>query len=392
MQCPHCKGVCQVLAEHLGTVVKCGTCGQTFRLPPAAAPPAPAPPPAPPAPPARPPGPPAPAEAPSGFWSGLRGLVRTLTSPLQTSSAPATPSPDTPASDEDEIGIVLDGPAAAALDNPSAQTLPAAGPTAACRLDIGGATSTGLARARNEDSFLVVQFTATNLDRRRDAALVVVADGVGGEDAGDRASGLTVQSLAAALLPSLTALPAVHGQDSPPAGLGEQIAEAIRAANHAVHDAAEATPGCKGMAATAAVLVLWEGQAYVGHVGDCRVYHHDGAGVKQVTRDQTLVARMVETGTLSPAEALAHPKRNEVLQAVGKRPEIHPGSYELKVSPGDWLVVACDGLHAHVNGKALADVLNAAAPSAAAVAQQLVDLANEGGGSDNCTVVAVRCY
>jgi serine/threonine protein phosphatase PrpC len=111
-----------------------------------------------------------------------------------------------------------------------------------------------------------------------------------------------------------------------------------------------------------------------------------------VTRDQTLVARMVELGKLTPAEALTHPSRNEVTEAVGRRPDVSPAAYELGLAPGDWLVVACDGLHAHVDDRLLARALGEASPSAALLAHGLVDLADEGGGSDNCTVVAVRCY
>jgi protein phosphatase len=112
----------------------------------------------------------------------------------------------------------------------------------------------------------------------------------------------------------------------------------------------------------------------------------------QVTRDQTLVARMVELGKLTPAEALVHPQRNEVTQAVGKHTQLLPAAYPLRLSAGDWLVVACDGLHAHVDEPMLRAALMPASASAGNLAQQLVDLANQRGGSDNCTVVAVRCW
>ena len=72
--------------------------------------------------------------------------------------------------------------------------------------------------------------------------------------------------------------------------------------------------------------------------------------------------------------------------------ELQPANYELQAAPGDWLVIACDGLHAHVEEPMLAGALHDAPASAAALAERLVDLANQGGGSDNCTVVAVRCY
>jgi protein phosphatase len=111
-----------------------------------------------------------------------------------------------------------------------------------------------------------------------------------------------------------------------------------------------------------------------------------------VTRDQTLVARMVELGTLSAEEALTHPKRNEVSQAIGRHADVHPGSYQLKLVTGDWLLVVCDGLHAHIEAEQLAGILREATTSALVLAHDLVDRVNEAGGTDNTTVVAVRAY
>jgi len=140
------------------------------------------------------------------------------------------------------------------------------------------------------------------------------------------------------------------------------------------------------------VVLFWDGKVKVGHVGDCRVYHQRGDNLTQVTRDQTLVERMVELGQLTPKEALTHPARSEVLQAIGNYAEIAPAAYQLQLAAGDWLIVACDGLHTHVNNAKLQEAIRQAAPAAAALAQQLVDQANQRGGTDNCTVVAVRCY
>jgi protein phosphatase len=174
--------------------------------------------------------------------------------------------------------------------------------------------------------------------------------------------------------------------------LAARIDQALKAANKAVHNKGLADPGCKGMGATAAAVFVVDGQAFIGHVGDCRVYHCRAGTLTQVTRDQTLVARMVELDKLSEKEALTHPNRNEVSQAVGRHPDLQPAAYQLKLSPGDWLLVACDGLHAHLDANQVTQALREAPASAAAAAHYLVDLTNEAGGSDNTTVVAVRCY
>src|SRR5205807_2487552 len=114
----------------------------------------------------------------------------------------------------------------------------------------------------------------------------------------------------------------------------------------------------KGMGATAALVVIWDGHAYLGHAGDCRVYLYRSGSLNQLTEDQTLVSRMVALGQLSAEEAAQHEKRNEVTQAIGKRPSIEPSRSEVGLLPGDYVVVACDGLAAHVDHPMLQKALN----------------------------------
>jgi protein phosphatase len=268
---------------------------------------------------------------------------------------------------------------------------PPAPPPGPPRLHIGSATSPGRVRPHNEDSFLVRHQAWSNGDQRHEIALLVVADGMGGHEAGDRASGRAIRSLGTALTPLLEG--ALNGQFKEPAPniLSESIDFAIREANRSIYRKAKADPACAGMGATAAVLLIWNGQLVIGHVGDCRVYHHRGNRLTQVTTDQTLVARMVELGRLTPEEARAHPAANEVTQAVGGRFDITPAPYQLTLERGDWVIAACDGLHAHVAADTLQQEIGKSARSASHLAQHLVRLADERGGSDNCTVIAVYC-
>lgn len=259
-----------------------------------------------------------------------------------------------------------------------------------CRLEIASATTRGLVRGRNEDSFLVQQMSWSNRDERHEIALVVVPDGMGGHEAGDEASGIVIRQALASLAPLLNSAPTGRFKDATPAMLAETIDFAIQEANRAVFRKAK-DPACKGMGATAAVLLVWDLHVLIGHVGDCRVYHQGGENLTQVTKDQTLVARMVELGQLTPQEAAVHPKRNEVTQALGRHFDIEPARYELKLATGDWLLVATDGLTAHVEDAVLQGLINRAS-SAPRLANQLVETANARGGSDNCTVVVVRCY
>jgi protein phosphatase len=259
-----------------------------------------------------------------------------------------------------------------------------------CRLEIASATTRGLVRGRNEDSFLVQQMSWSNRDERHEIALVVVPDGMGGHEAGDEASGIVIRQALASLAPMLNSAPTGRFKDATPAMLAETIDFAIQEANRAVYRKAK-DPACKGMGATAAVLLIWDLQVLIGHVGDCRVYHQRGEQLTQVTKDQTLVVRMVELGQLTPQEAAVHPKRSEVTQALGRHFDVEPARYELKLAAGDWLIATTDGLTAHVQDEALRDIVRSAV-SAPRLASQLVETANARGGSDNCTVVVVRCY
>ncbi len=268
---------------------------------------------------------------------------------------------------------------------------PAAKASPSCRLILGSATTRGRVRDRNEDSVLVQQCSWSNLDQRHDVALIVVADGMGGHQAGDRASGLVIQALAKVFVPLLTAALNTQSPQSASFDPSEALEGGLIEANRLVRETSQRNPAWKGMGSTAVALLIWDGKAYIRLVGDCRVYHWRGGKLAQVTKDQTLVARMVELGQLTPEEAAKHPRRNEVAQAVGKYALIEPGRYELSLSPDDWLVASSDGLQAHVNDRTLADAIAKAGISASDLANRLVELANQGGGSDNCTVVAVRC-
>lgn len=327
----------------------------------------------------------------------------------KTENKPATPDwlDDVRAAEEEKQGFLTlewDGEKADAEDEMANQLLdeseeapdsraspgPVAKAPPSCRLLLGSATTRGRVRDRNEDSVLVQQCSWSNLDQRHDVALIVVADGMGGHQAGDRASGLVIQALGKALAPLLAA--ALNAQSQTPSvDPSEALEGGLIEANHLVRETSQRNPAWKGMGSTAVALLIWDGKAYIRLVGDCRVYHWRGGKLTQVTRDQTLVARMVELGQLTPEEAAKHPRRNEVAQAVGKYALIEPGRYELSLHPGDWLVASSDGLQAHVNDRTLADAIAKAGSCAAELANRLIELANQGGGSDNCTVVAVRC-
>src|SRR5262249_26049314 len=152
---------------------------------------------------------------------------------------------------------------------------------------------------------------------------------------------------------------------------------ALREANRTVHTAARA-PGSKrrGMGCTAEAVYVDGRNVVVGHVGDSRTYHlHEGRMI-QLTRDQTLVNRLVELGTLTPEEAETHPRRNELQQAIGGQPDVDPGLYAGVLKPGDWVLVCSDGVTNHVSANDLKQMLQSEAQSAEMAARRLVNLVN----------------
>jgi protein phosphatase len=281
-------------------------------------------------------------------------------------------------------------PTALTSKPPSTEPIPQT--AGALRLEVAGVTSVGRERNRNEDSFLVQHLTWSDLNQNHQLALVIVADGMGGHAGGDQAAKLVLRTIGTTLATLLTGALSTQRREVTRAGLADSIDLAIQEANRVVHQAAVDESRHKGMGATAAVVVIWNGRVVIGHVGDCRVHHHHAGELRAVTRDQTLVNRMVELGQLTPREAARHPASNQVLQAVGMRTALEPARYKLKLVPGDWLLVACDGLHGQVGESTIETAVRKAPPSAALLADQLVHMADQSGGADNCTVVAVRCY
>src|SRR5207248_10438511 len=115
-----------------------------------------------------------------------------------------------------------------------------------------------------------------------------------------------------------------------------------------VYTAPRSGVGRRGMGCTAEVVYVDGRNVVVGHVGDSRTYHIHNGRLVQLTRDQTLVNRLVELGTLSAEEAEDHPRKNELQQAIGGQPDVEPGVYAGQLKRGDWVVVCSDGLSNHV--------------------------------------------
>jgi protein phosphatase len=278
------------------------------------------------------------------------------------------------------------------------------------RLEVASWTTTGMVRTGNEDAFALLHATESRQDDLGEAALVILCDGMGGYEAGEVAAALAIQVLRQTLVKQkpfdalaggplfatdpLTQMSRPEGHQPPPLDVDavkQALKNALKEANKQVFQASRA-PGTKrrGMGCTAEVVYVDNRNVVVGHVGDSRTYHlHEGRLI-QLTRDQTLVNRLVELGTLTPEEAETHPRRNELQQAVGGQPDVEPGVYHGQLEAGDWVVVCSDGLSNHITPQDLALMLQREAESAEMAARRLINLTNIEGATDNATVVVIR--
>jgi len=239
-------------------------------------------------------------------------------------------------------------------------------------LRAGGATDPGLQRDNNEDRF--------HVDEAR--GLFMVVDGVGGQAAGGEAAELALSMLRARL----------ERETGP---VDERVREAITVANNEVHRAAASRPDWKGMACVLTVAVIKDGLATVGHVGDTRLYKLRQGRIEKVTRDHSPVGEREDAGELSEADAMRHPRRNEVYRDVGS--ELHePGDADfvdiitVPVEADAALLLCSDGLSDLVPSATVNAVATRFAADPARVVRGLIDAANEAGGKVNVTVVFVE--
>ena len=225
-------------------------------------------------------------------------------------------------------------------------------------------TDTGRQRNANEDSL----FTK--------APLFVVADGMGGAQAGEVASKAAADSFAQGL------------PQAPPERALEQT---IEEANRTIHELARKDPSLAGMGTTttAAIVDLDAEEVAIGHVGDSRAYRLRRDRFEQLTRDHSLVEEMRRKGQLTDAQAEDHPQRSIITRALGPEPEVQVDLQTVPAQAGDVFLICSDGLTTMLDDEQIARILVRATSLQAAV-RALVDEANRAGGRDNITVVAFR--
>lgn len=231
-------------------------------------------------------------------------------------------------------------------------------------------TNVGVRRNTNQDYVYFSEENVGNLPN-----LLIVADGMGGHKAGEVASELAVN----AVLQSLK-----ENKNTDKITL---IEEAIAAANGRVLDMAVSDEKYKGMGTTIVVATLDENMLYVANVGDSRLYLIDDEGIRQITRDHSLVQEMVSIGELDKESARTHSRKNVITRAVGVEKNLMADFFEVEVKEGTKVLLCSDGLTNMVEDKDINSIVSEAEESLEDVVHKLIDSANENGGLDNIAVV-----
>jgi len=242
------------------------------------------------------------------------------------------------------------------------------------RAEIGMLSDAGCVREINEDSIRVVR--PLDADGSKPGVLLVVADGMGGHNAGEIASQLAVQTVVRH-----------HADNLQDAALS--LARSLERANRVIVERASEEPRYRGMGTTCTVLLLRGGLAYCAHVGDSRLYLMRSNDIFLMTEDHSAVMELVRQGSMTHEEARYHPERNVIVRALGARHDVDVASWEKPfiVRAGDAFLICTDGLHDLVDDEELRDAMRGATPQMAC--DRLVELARQRGGPDNITVAIV---
>ncbi|MDX2193595.1 MAG: protein phosphatase 2C domain-containing protein [Gemmatimonadales bacterium] len=263
------------------------------------------------------------------------------------------------------------------------------------RVSVRGRTDLGRTRDHNEDTFLVADLST----RRSDPTLVevvehevgprgslfMVADGMGGAAAGEVASAMA----SAAIYEHLTT---AWPEDADGSGtrFAYRLREAVEIANGRIHQYSLDHPDVRGMGTTTTAVVVLGPDLYLAQIGDSRAYLLRAGETRQLTKDQSLMQRLVDAGELTEEEAEQSERRNIILQALGPDPRVKVDLTHQGLCRGDVLVICSDGLSGVVKRDELGATVAQHLPDLDAACGALIDLANARGGPDNVTVVIAR--
>ncbi|MCL1831591.1 MAG: Stp1/IreP family PP2C-type Ser/Thr phosphatase [Oscillospiraceae bacterium] len=231
-------------------------------------------------------------------------------------------------------------------------------------------TDIGKKRTENQDRVWAGQLSG-------EAVAIVLCDGMGGENAGSRASQMTVDFVSERISEGFRA-------DVNRNTIRNLMVTSIVAANALVFDEAFSDVNKHGMGTTCVAVIVHNERAYIINVGDSRAYHIFGDNCQQITKDHTYIRALLDEGEITPEEARVHPNRNAITRAIGAEAGIVPDYFEIDLHKDSILLLCSDGLHSYGDDTAIAEIIVNNPRNKAC--DLLVDYALKKGGTDNITV------
>lgn len=237
-----------------------------------------------------------------------------------------------------------------------------------------GLSDRGRMRDGNEDAIAT----------RPELGVAVLADGMGGHQAGEVASRMAVDIVTRHLVDALA------GGNGAAADPEPVVGEAIRLANRAIYEAAQVRPEYQGMGSTIVVALFAAGKLCIGHVGDSRLYRLHEGDLEQLTQDHSVIQELVNRGLFTPEEARQSVAKNLVTRALGVERGIEPDISERRLQPGDVYLLCSDGLNDVLGDDEITEILALHGDDLDGAARRMVERANERGGPDNISVILAR--
>lgn len=245
-------------------------------------------------------------------------------------------------------------------------------------------SSVGLQRKHNEDAIITIISSVHTLESIENIGLFIIADGMGGHTRGELASNLAVHLISDHVLgeffrPQSSSITPMNGLE-----LSNILSDAVKRAQEAV------LSEVPGSGSTLTVALIYDDELIYEHIGDTRLYIIEGCNsLKQVTKDHSLVRRLVELGQITPAEAAVHPQRNVLIKALGQTENFEADRGHLKLLPGMKVLLCSDGLWGQVSDNIMFQIINKSTCLEDACFE-LTNAANKAGGLDNISVILIE--
>jgi PPM family protein phosphatase len=249
-------------------------------------------------------------------------------------------------------------------------------------LDVTSLSHPGMVRTHNEDTVFV----------DANAGLAVLADGMGGYNAGEVASGIAVNVVSNGLLPELRSGRELSKVDVQ-SGLTHAallLQQQIAAANKGIYEAAQARPECAGMGTTLVSAVFFGNRVSIGHIGDSRCYRLRGEKFEQLTHDHSLLQEQIDNGQITPEQAKYSLNKNLVTRALGIEAIVPADIAEYRLEANDIYLLCSDGLTDMVDPEVVHSIVDEKRMLLPEAAADMVELANQNGGRDNISVILLR--